>query len=121
MFEELQAISERVARIKSIEAADLRVVVNLVASFLQSLADVVQAVHKEGRMRLCRRAEVRIDPQMNLKSGRSEPTSPAWLQMSRLVDLLKAKYAAVEFSGIVLGALGYHQLHMMEPSSQFTT
>ena len=121
MFEELQAISERVARIESIEAADLRVVVNLVASFLQPLADVVQAVHKEGGMCLCCRAEVRLDSQMNLKSGRPEPTSPACLQMSRLVDLLKAKHAPVEFSGIILSALGYRQLHMMEPSNQLTT
>jgi hypothetical protein len=47
---------------KSIESADLRVVVNLVAGFLQSLADVVKAVDKERRMCLCRRAEVVIDP-----------------------------------------------------------
>jgi hypothetical protein len=41
--------------------------------------------------------------------------------MSRLVDLLKPKHAAVEFSGNILSALGYRQLHMMKPGNQFTT
>jgi hypothetical protein len=41
--------------------------------------------------------------------------------MSGLINLLKAKHAAVEFSGILLGALGYRQLHVVEPSNQFTT
>ncbi len=85
------------------------------ASRANPAAESRQIVHEKRRVRLARRAELRLDAEVDVHlAGTGEPAPATTRERYGLVDFGQAKQAAVKLARQRLAALGHGQLHVIQ-------
>jgi hypothetical protein len=110
---DLEAIAERVLDKEAPLTLNLIIRTRSVAGVSTSGSDSIDILHVERDMRLLRRAEVRIDPEVQLSIAELEPDSAPGRKGRRLRYLAQAEHLAIEAARLVLEAAGHRHLYVI--------
>jgi hypothetical protein len=84
---EFDAIAEGIGHVDPVVPVERLVVLHGEPGCSDGIGDAAHVVDDEGRMRLCRRAKVRVDTEVNLQIPILEPAATARCEMIRLRNL----------------------------------
>jgi hypothetical protein len=113
-FHDLEAIAEGVLDKEAPLTLNLIIGTRSVAGVSTSGSDSIDILYVKRDMRLLRRAEVRIDPEVQLSIAELEPDAAPDRQGGRLGYLAQAEHLAIEAACLVLEAAGHRHLYVID-------
>jgi hypothetical protein len=114
MFEQLEAVAERIEDVEPVESDERLVRDGRKACGFASRRQVIKAAHEDRWMRFAGRAKVCVNAEVQLQRSTSEPHPATSGQIRRLLLLDQPKHAGIERSRSGLLSCRHRELHVIE-------
>ena len=108
------AVAEGVVHKDACVALERLIAPQRIARLAKRRRERCEVLDDQGRMRLARRAEVRLDAQVDLEGAAFEPAAAALGEDGRLLHFRDAEHALVEGAGLGLATGRHRQLHVID-------